>query len=170
MIEPDFNRYVNVGSDDFPVDWQVKRIKDLGHIQYGLGQPPAYQEKGLPFIRATNIERGKIVDKDLEHINFDDIPFGRKPILKENDILVVRSGAYTGDSAIIPAEYAGAIAGYDLVIRPSRIQPKYLAYALLCNYVLRSQLILASFRAAQPHLNKEELVLQRDFHYYETFA
>ena len=111
----------------------------------------------LPLIRATNIERGKIVEKGLVFISPNDVPYERNPILNENDILVVRSGAYTADSAIVTKKYHGAIAGFDMVLRPCKIQPKYLSYALLSNYVLKNQLILSSFRAAQPHLNKEEL-------------
>jgi len=165
MSKANFAKYKEYRSDFvgkldfFPSHWSVKRIQDIGQIQYGLGQPPAYQEMGLPFIRATNVERGKIVDKGMEFIKPEDIPVGRNPILKENDLIVVRSGAYTGDSAIIPSKYDGAVAGYDLLLRPStkRIIPKYISYTLLSNYVLRDQLILDSFRAAQPHLNKEEL-------------
>lgn len=140
-----------------PQNWSVRRIKEVGRIKYGLSQPPQYLEHGIPLIRATNIERGKIVEKGLVYIRPDDVPYERNPILKTNDIVVVRSGAYTADSAIVTEIYNGAIIGFDLVIRPDQIEPKYLAYTLLSNYVLRDQLILSSFRAAQPHLNKEEL-------------
>jgi type I restriction enzyme S subunit len=142
---------------DVPEHWEVKRVKEVGAIKYGLSQPPKYLEEGLPLIRATNIERGKLVDKGLVFISPDDVPYERNPVLRENDILVVRSGAYTADSAIVPKKYDGAIAGFDMVLRPCKIYPKYLSYALLSNYVLKDQLILSSFRAAQPHLNKEEL-------------
>jgi len=140
-----------------PQQWGIKRIKEVGCIKYGLSQPPQYYEQGLPLIRATNIERGKIVKKGLVFISPDDVPYERNPVLKVNDIVVVRSGAYTADSAIVPEIYNGAIAGFDMVLRAYQIEPKYLAYVLLSNYVLRDQLILSSFRAAQPHLNKEEL-------------
>lgn len=140
-----------------PKRWSIRRIKEVGSIKYGLSQPPQYLEQGLPLIRATNIERGKIVDKGLVFISPADVPYERNPLLKTNDIIVVRSGAYTADSAIVPDSYDGAVAGFDMVLRPRKIEPKYLAYTLLSNYVLRDQLILSSFRAAQPHLNKEEL-------------
>ncbi len=142
---------------EIPEHWEIQRIKDVGSIKYGLSQPPKYIEKGLPLIRATNVEKGKVVETGLVFINPDDVPHERNPILNENDIVVVRSGAYTADSAIIPKKYHGAIAGFDMVLRPHKIQPKYLSYILLSNYVLNDQLILSSFRAAQPHLNKEEL-------------
>jgi type I restriction enzyme S subunit len=142
---------------DVPEHWEERRIKEVGAIKYGLSQPPKYLQEGLPLIRATNIERGKLVDKGLVFISPDDVPYERNPVLRENDILVVRSGAYTADSAIVPKKYDGSIAGFDMVLRPCKIHPKYLSYTLLSNYVLKDQLILSSFRAAQPHLNKEEL-------------
>jgi type I restriction enzyme, S subunit len=143
--------------EEIPKDWEVKRVKDLGEIRYGLGQPPRQKEGGLPIIRATNVERGKINENNMIFVDPDDIPYDRDPVLKEDDIIVVRSGAYTADSAIIPKKYAGAITGYDLVFRPKKIYPKYIAYSLLSNFLLKDQLIPLSLRAAQPHLNKDEL-------------
>jgi type I restriction enzyme, S subunit len=142
---------------EIPKHWEIKRVKDLGEIRYGLGQPPRQKEGGLPIIRATNVERGKINENNMIFVDPDDIPYDRDPVLKENDIIVVRSGAYTADSAIIPKKYAGAITGYDLVFRPKKIYPKYIAYSLLSNFLLKDQLIPLSLRAAQPHLNKDEL-------------
>jgi type I restriction enzyme S subunit len=70
---------------------------------------------------------------------------------------VVRSGAYTADSAIIPPEWNGAIAGYDMVVSVTRASPRFIAYSLLSKYVLDDQLLLMTLRAAQPHLNAGEL-------------
>lgn len=142
---------------DIPADWSIVPLKYLGAIKYGLGQPPKSKENGLPLIRATNVERGKIVTKDLIFVDPDDVPFARDPVLKENDIIVVRSGAYTADSAIIPKEFEGAITGYDMVIRAEKVNPKLLAFALLSYYLLNNQLFLKRMRSAQPHLNAEEL-------------
>jgi type I restriction enzyme S subunit len=86
-----------------------------------------------------------------------DLPLTRNPYLKENEIIVVRSGAYTGDSAIIPAQYAGSVAGYDMVMTVNRASPRFVSYCLLSDYVLKGQLFLLTLRAAQPHLNAEEL-------------
>lgn len=142
---------------EVPEDWGLVPLKHLGTIKYGLGQPPKYKEGGLPLIRATNVERGKIVSKDLVFVDPDDVPFERDPVLRENDIVVVRSGAYTADSAIIPKEFEGAITGYDMVIRANKVNPKLLAFALLSQYLLNNQLFLKRMRSAQPHLNAEEL-------------
>jgi type I restriction enzyme S subunit len=148
--EIDFLEYI-------PNDWEVKRLKSLGDIRYGLGQPPKQLPDGLPIIRATNVSFGKITPKNMLFVDPDDLPYDRNPILKTNDIIVVRSGAYTGDSAIIPLDYNGAVTGYDMVYTPIYVNPKFISYSILSDYVFKDQLVMSSLRAAQPHLNKEEL-------------
>lgn len=142
---------------DVPKHWEVKRLKYLSHIRYGLGQPPKLQDNGLPMIRATNVDHGKIVEKDLIFVAPEDVPVERDPYLQEGDIIVVRSGAYTADSAIIPAPYAGAIAGYDMVVTAIKLNCYFLAHCLLSQYVQKYQMDLHKLRAAQPHLNAEDL-------------
>lgn len=140
-----------------PKHWGILPLKRVSHIKYGLGQPPKEKENGLPLIRATNIERGRIVPNDMIYVDPDDIPYDREPVLKENDIIVVRSGAYTGDSAIIPKEYEGAITGYDMVVSVYEADPQFISYGLLSHSILDNQINLCRLRAAQPHLNAEEL-------------
>lgn len=142
---------------DMPAHWETKRLKTIGRIRYGLGQPPRELAEGLPLIRATNVDHGRIIDKNLLYIDPLDVPSGRDAILREKEIIVVRSGAYTGDSAIVPKAYDGAITGYDMVVSVTGAQPEFVAMALLCKYVRDDQLIVASTRSAQPHLNAEEL-------------
>ncbi len=143
---------------EIPEGWEIKKLKYLGNIKYGLGQPPKHKIDGLPLIRATNIFRGRIDDKDMLFVDPNDIPYDRDPVLKENDIIVVRSGAYAADSAIIPKKYEGAITGYDMVFRTyNKWNPLFISYCLLSNYILNNQLLFHSLRAAQPHLNREEL-------------
>ncbi len=142
---------------DIPAHWVVKRIKHLGSIRYGLGEPPEYVDDGLPFVRATDIKRGKINLDEVKTVRPEDVPWSRKPLLKLGEILVVRSGAYTGDSAIVSSSVAGCIAGYDMVLSVKRGHPAFVAWALLSKYLLHGQIYLERMRAAQPHLNAEEL-------------
>ena len=107
-------------------------------------------------MRATNISKGKITTEDMLYVDPQDIPYDRNPILRENEIIVVRSGAYTGDSAIMPKEYEGAVTGYDMVVRTKTANSMFVAYSLL-GIVVQSQINLCRLRAAQPHLNAEEL-------------
>jgi type I restriction enzyme S subunit len=144
--------------DKIPAHWAVTRLKRVSSIRYGLGEPPKQLPDGLPFLRATNVTKGRIVAHEMQFVDPQDVPWSRDPVLRSGDIIVVRSGAYTGDSAIIPPQYDGAIAGYDMVVRPREASAgRFLSWALLSRYILEAQIELASLRAAQPHLNAEEL-------------
>jgi type I restriction enzyme S subunit len=93
----------------------------------------------------------------MVHVDAEDVPDERDAILEEGDIIVVRSGAYTGDSAIVTESFAGGVAGYDMVVRPTdEVSPKYLSYCLLSDF-FEVQVSLCSGRAAQSHLNAKEL-------------
>lgn len=140
-----------------PAHWEVRRLKSLARIRYGLGQPPRELPNGLPLIRATNVKSGQIVEKGMIYIDPNDVPLTRDAFLRKDEIIVVRSGALTADSAIIPQKYEGAVTGYDMVVTVLGASPQFIAAALLSSYVLDSQLFLLKLRAAQPHLNAEEL-------------
>jgi type I restriction enzyme S subunit len=135
---------------------KLVRIKQVAEVRYGLGQPPPPAVDGTPILRATNIERGKINRSGMMYANRSDLPLHRTPLLEVGEILVVRSGAYTGDSAIVTAEWAGAVPGYDLRLTVRSVDARFLAYQLLSDRVL-GQIELAKMRAAQPHLNAEDL-------------
>lgn len=136
--------------------WHKVRIKHVARLTYGLGQPPPLNEVGIPILRATNIVRGKINPVGLIYADKDDLPLDRAPLLKAGEILVVRSGAYTGDSALVTEEWAGSVPGYDLRLTPTNVHSGYLAYCLLSSSVME-QVDIAKSRAAQPHLNADEL-------------
>lgn len=140
-----------------PAHWEVRRLKSIAEIRYGLGQPPRESPDGLPLIRATNVNHGYITDTDMSYVDPLDVPAGRRAFLSAQEIIVVRSGAYTADSSIVSEEYDGAIAGYDMVVTAKSVNPRFLAIVLLCPYVRDAQLVVASTRSAQPHLNAEEL-------------
>ena len=142
---------------EVPEHWEVRRMKTFSQIRYGLGQPPREAADGLPLIRATNVSRGQIVEEDMVYVDPTDVPAGRNALLSEGEIIVVRSGAYTADSAIIPKRYSGAVTGYDMVVTVTGALPEFVAFAVLAAYVRDDQLVVASLRAAQPHLNAEEL-------------
>ena len=142
---------------EVPEGWEVKKLKYTSSIRYGIGEPPEYVDEGTPLIRATNVDAGRIVSKDLKFVDPRDIPTARIVWLRSGDIVVVRSGAYTGDSAIVPDQYAGAIAGFDMVLSARSLEPHFLAQVLLSDYFRDGQVYLLKLRAAQPHLNAEEL-------------
>jgi type I restriction enzyme S subunit len=138
-------------------DWKIDILGRVTDIRYGLGQPPEQSEDGVPMIRATNIKRGRIVENNLICIKREAIPERRNPYLKTGDIIVVRSGAYTGDVAMITSLWEGSVAGYDLIVSVKEgVDPSFCAFYLLSdraqNY-FRSQ----KDRSAQSHLNRQQL-------------
>ncbi|MEQ1703283.1 MAG: hypothetical protein ABMA25_24515 [Ilumatobacteraceae bacterium] len=134
----------------------VVPLKRVARVDYGLGQPPPLAEAGVPIVRATNISRGRITPEKLIFAATTDIPWSRCPPLMVGELLVVRSGALTGDSAMVTSEWAGAAPGYDLRVMPKSVDPALLANQFLGQFV-GDQIDLARGRAAQPHLNAEDL-------------
>jgi len=158
-LSPDFKRK-DSGVEwlgEVPEHWEIMNLKRIGKVRYGLGQPPSELNDGVPLIRATNINRGKISDEGMLFINPDEVPESRDAVLSEGEIIIVRSGAYTGDSAIIPFKYAGAIAGYDTVLTIKKGINRYFAWQILSKEIQDLQFGFNKLRAAQPHLNAEEI-------------
>jgi type I restriction enzyme S subunit len=140
-----------------PAHWEVFLLKRIARIRYGLGQPPEESYQGLPLIRATNVTYGRITKNGMMYVDPEDVPASRGAELISGEILVVRSGAYTGDSAIVPEEYAGAIAGYDMVATVFKGYSPFIAWQILSSEIRDLQFGFYKLRAAQPHLNAEEL-------------
>ena len=142
---------------DVPAHWRVIRIKRIAFIRYGMGEPPPYHENGVPLIRATNVHAGRLFEAGMVYVDPSEIHKERIVWLIPKDIIVVRSGAYTGDSAIIPYGVGECIAGFDMVLRCHSARPHFIQFALLSKYLKEGQIDIAKMRAAQPHLNAEEL-------------
>lgn len=141
----------------FPETWKSPHLEEVSEVRYGLGQPPQQADNGVPMIRATNVKRGRISEEGLIRIKRSAIPESRNPYLKAGDVIVVRSGAYTGDVAMITEQWAGSVAGYDLVVSPGKsVDSAFCAYALLSSAVQRHFKGLSN-RAAQAHLNRQQL-------------
>lgn len=142
---------------DVPAHWRMMRVKQVASVRYGIGEPPAYHADGVPLIRATNVHRGVMTLDGVVMVRADEIPAQRIVWLEVGDIIVVRSGAYTGDSAIVPEGFPRSIAGFDMVLRCHAALAAFVQATLLSYYVKQRQIDVESARAAQPHLNAEEL-------------
>jgi type I restriction enzyme S subunit len=140
-----------------PKGWRVGRLEDeITSVRYGTGSPPPYVDDGIPFIRATNIKAGTISSKDLKRISPDEAARIEKCRVHADNLIIVRSGVNTGDCAIVPSEYDGAYAAFDLIIE----LPK--ANAVFYNFLINSPYGKAHLepltrRAAQAHLNAEQV-------------
>jgi type I restriction enzyme, S subunit len=142
-----------------PKGWASGQLKEFGaEIRYGLGQPPEEDPDGVPMLRATNVKRGYISEIGLIRVRREVVPVSRNAFLNADDVLVVRSGAYTGDIARVGEKWAGAVAGYDLVVSPKeRLTGEFVASYMLSKFIQERYFDGLKLRAAQPHLNSTQV-------------
>jgi len=142
-----------------PRGWKVSTLVEAGaSVRYGLGQPPKVSIDGVPLIRATNIHHGTIVEKDLIRVEKESVPKNRNAFLLADEVIVVRSGAYTGDVAQVTDKWAGSVIGYDLVINPgSTFCGEFVEAYLLTPHIQNNYFDNLKARAGQPHLNAAQL-------------
>ena len=97
---------------------EVRPFKDfMLDIRYGTSQPPTFNELGeFKFIRATNIKAGRITENGMLRISADEAAKIEKCRLNGNEIIIVRSGANTGDTCVVTDEYRDQYAGYDIIV------------------------------------------------------
>ncbi|MBV6395736.1 MAG: hypothetical protein HFACDABA_01317 [Anaerolineales bacterium] len=140
-----------------PKNWKVEKVdKHIKSIRYGTGSPPDYQEKGISFIRATNVKQGTIKAEGLVYISEEDAEKISKCKVNAGDLIIVRSGVNSGDCALIPPEYDGAYAAYDLIVEVPFPTNHFLNTAI--NSQFGKEIIATlSRRAGQPHVNSEQI-------------
>ncbi len=139
-----------------PKGWPTKQLEtEIDSVRYGTGSPPPYVEKGVPFIRATNVKAGTVSQKDLKHISRADAQMLTKCRVRAGNLIVVRSGVNTGDCAIVPPEFDGACAAFDLIVDLSWENAVFYSFLINSEFGKR-YLEPLTRRAAQPHLNAEQ--------------
>jgi type I restriction enzyme S subunit len=137
-------------------EWELKKIGEvISSIRYGTGSPPEYSEVGIPFIRATNIKHGRIIGQGMVFISPDEAKKIEKCKVKKGDWIIVRSGANTGDAAVINEAYENAYAGYDLVVELDHETAIFYNHLINSDYGVKTLEPLTR-RAGQPHLNSDQ--------------
>jgi type I restriction enzyme S subunit len=143
---------------EMPEKWKIVKLEEISKIKYGLSQPPEMDETGIPMIRATNVKNGTIHEHGLLRIKSSSIPKSKDVYLHHEDVIVVRSGAYTGDIGYIPRHLDGAIAGYDLIVTPNtQITDSIWLSNYLLSVKVQNYFSQLKSRVAQSHLNSQEL-------------
>ncbi len=98
----------------------------------------------------------------------------KKCRLNEGNLLVVRSGVNTGDCAYITREYDGAYAAYDLILDFDIELDGRFVWGILNLPYGRKTMKPMTVRAAQPHMNAEQVssikVPQPPYELQEKFA
>ena len=136
---------------------QIPLKEYLESIRYGTSTPPSFSEKGYAFIRATNIKNGRIVDNDMKYIPQEEADRLVKCKLSGGEIIIVRSGVNAGDTCVVTDEYINQYAGYDMIlVLKNKLLPVFFNTLINTEYMARVVKPLTR-RAAQPHLNSEQV-------------
>lgn len=151
-------RFVEMfGDETNPYGWPIVNVQDVASVQVGVVIKPAQYytdaESGVRAFRSLNIGPMHIKDTDWVYFSEEGHKKNEKSILKENDLLVVRSGA-PGTACVVTKDYAGCNAIDIIIARPnmSEVNPYYLcAYTNLPHG--KRQINAGTGGAAQQHFN-----------------
>ena len=146
----------------------------LKSIRYGTSTPPSFSETGYEFIRATNIKNGQILSSDMKYISEEEAKKIEKCKVFGGEMIIVRSGVNAGDTCIITGEHCGQYAGYDMIlVFGEALHPVFANVLINTEYMDRVVKPLTR-RAAQPHLNSEQVqslpIIQVPYDQQEKFA
>lgn len=144
-----------------PEHWEVRAVSKLSQkITNGYVGPTRdiLVSLGVPYVQATHIKKGKV--------NFDDAYFVRQPwsdahaksILVKGDVLIVQTGAGTGDIGLVTDNEVGFNCHALIIVQPikSIISGDFLSMAFQSQY---GYSVLYSIRTGgmHPHLNCGEV-------------
>ncbi len=151
-------RFVEMfGDESNPLGWDVVNVEDVATVQVGVVIKPAqyYTDaaNGVRAFRSLNIGSMYIKDNDWVYFSEEGNSKNAKSILKENDLIIVRSGA-PGTACVVTKEYAGCNAIDIIIAHPdmNKVNPYYLcAYTNLPHG--KRQIDEGTGGAAQQHFN-----------------
>ena len=151
-------RFVEMfGDETTPYQWPVVNVEDVANVSVGVVIKPAQfytdAEHGVKAFRSLNIGAGTIKDSDWVYFSHEGNDKNSKSQLRENDLLIVRSGA-PGTACVVPKEFEGCNAIDIIIARPKtdKVNPHY-----LCTYTNlphgKRQIDEGTGGAAQQHFN-----------------
>lgn len=151
-------RFVEMfGDESNPLKWPVVKVEDVANVSVGVVIKPAQYytdaEHGVKAFRSLNIGPMSIKDGDWVYFSYEGNDKNAKSQLKENDLLIVRSGA-PGTACVVPKQYEGCNAIDIIIARPNteKANPYY-----LCTYTNmphgKRQIEEGTGGAAQQHFN-----------------
>ena len=124
-----------------------------GQINYGLNIEPVYIDEGINFIRAQNLKEYGFDGKILK-IPYNQNDFSETELLKQGDIIIVRSGANVGDIGITTKEYENSTFGsYVIKIDLKTSINPFFVYIFLKSKYGKKQTVRFRSGSAQPNIS-----------------
>ena len=125
-------RFVEMfGDENNSKKWEVVDVEDVAEVQVGVVIKPSQyytdESNGVRAFRSLNVGAGFIKDTDWVYFTQEGHHKNSKSILRENDLLIVRSGA-PGTACVVTKKYAEYNAIDIIIAHPDckRVNPYYL--------------------------------------------
>jgi len=152
-----YTHYKDSGIDwigQIPEHWEVSKVKNYLEIPItdGPHTTPILLDEGIPFISAESIKNGKIdFSKKRGNISEEDYKlFSQKYVPQRNDIYMIKSGATTGNIAMVETDDIFTIWSPLAVFRTGKkILPRLLYNVLSSGYFRRGVELNWSFGTQQ---------------------
>ena len=150
------SRFIEMfGTENDFSKWNCCFVEDVADVTVGVVIKPTqyYCEIGIPAFRSLNIGEMKVNDSDWVYFTEEGNEKNRKSILKENDVLVVRSGA-PGKSCVITKKYEGNNVVDAIIAHPNleKVNPVFLCMFTNMPHGM-NQIKAKTGGAAQQHFN-----------------
>ena len=150
------SRFIEMfGTENDFSKWNCCYVEDVADVTVGVVIKPTqyYCEKGIPAFRSLNIGEMKVNDSDWVYFTEEGNEKNRKSILKENDVLVVRSGV-PGKSCVITKKYEGYNVVDAIIAHPNleKVNPVFLCMFTNMPHGM-NQIKAKTGGAAQRHFN-----------------
>lgn len=151
-------RFVEMfGDENNSKNWSIVHIEDVADVQVGVVIKPSQyytdESNGIRAFRSLNVGAGFIKDSEWVYFTAEGHQKNSKSILKENDLLIVRSGA-PGTACVVTEDYEGCNAIDIIIAHPDceKVNPYY-----LCTFTNmphgKKQIVEGTGGAAQQHFN-----------------
>ena len=149
-------RFVEMfGTENQTDEWPNCTVADVAEVTVGVVIQPTqyYRETGIPAFRSLNVREMHVNDNDWVYFSEEGHARNQKSVIKENDVLVVRSGA-PGVACVATKKYAGYNAVDIIIAHPdmTKINPVFLAMFTNLPHGM-NQIRAKTGGAAQQHYN-----------------
>lgn len=154
-----------------PMDWKIIKLGKTvdSKIRYPIGDgdhgsinPSMYLESGIPYIRVQNLSDSKEIKWDnMVYISEETQKNNSKSILRENDILIAKTGATVGKTCIIPDSIKEANTTSSvgkITVDKQNFDYRYVYYSLRADFTQDLIKLIASQKTAQPGFNIVDMI------------
>ena len=152
-----------------PVGWKVSKVKYLidsnhpypvGDGDHGMIKADDYLSEGIPYIRVLNLTWGNGLN--MENVVFISEAMNaliKNSELKPNDILIAKTGATIGKTAIVPESLpvSNTTSHVGKITLPSTQDAKYFYYVMTSTIVQKQIQDISAMQSTRPELGIEGL-------------